>query len=514
MNTERLKRLYDWHSIAGVVLGWFLFTVCLSGTLAVLHPEINLWADPAVRGTTHGELAEPIDVLDNYITAHEAEGELDNFFIWLPKDTQPYYQVSGRIMDADGNAEFQLDRFHAETGAPIAAKEDGLAYWVLNLHRHLMFDRTIGRALVGISGIYMMVLILTGILVHRKILREMFTVRWTRSVHLKWKDAHNALGIWTLPFSTMIAFTGAFLGVVVIVLPVVAFTAFKGDQEAAIEIIIGETSTPSGVEAPMQPALPAIRAMRSEGLNPERLGVHHWGNDNAEYHVYATTEDALVTYAEVQVNAVTGARKTLDLTSDAYPDTVSGRVLAALTPLHYGTYGGLPLKILYYALGLGLSFMVALGMLVWVERRLNGPIGNRSDAYYRTISRLNGGIMTGLGLAYAMAFYASRLADPEQVNLDLIGTVFLGTWIAAAGYALTRKDARRATVVLLGLTGIACVGLPVLDLLEGAPLTAATLTVNGLAFATGATLVTAAWRMRRRSAELPALATQLQQPGG
>ena len=40
------KRLYAWHGWLGLHFGVLLYAICLSGTVAVFTPEIDVWLDP------------------------------------------------------------------------------------------------------------------------------------------------------------------------------------------------------------------------------------------------------------------------------------------------------------------------------------------------------------------------------------------------------------------------------------------------------------------------------------
>ena len=69
-----------------------------------------------------------------------------------------------------------------------------------------------GTIYVAVLGVAMLVLIATGIVIHRKILAELFTQRWGRSFRVVMSDLHKSAGIWGLGFHILIAATGAWMG--------------------------------------------------------------------------------------------------------------------------------------------------------------------------------------------------------------------------------------------------------------------------------------------------------------
>jgi uncharacterized iron-regulated membrane protein len=327
-----------------------------------------------------------------------------------------------------------------------------------------MIERTLGRALVGVFGVLMLVLVAGGVLTHRKILRELLTLRVHRSVRLKWKDGHNVLGAWGLPFHAMIAFTGAWLGLVAVYLPLMAFLAFGGDQEAAARAVLGEGSEPSGRTVATLTVDEAAAAVEAEtGLAPRIAILEHRGDANGRYRMLVEPPRALVRYATVDVEAATGTVGAVKLAGE-FGDDALARVSAALTPLHYGTFGGVPLKLLYGALGVGLCVMIALGLMVWTERRASSSVGRRTPAFYRRLACFHAGATTGLPLATVLVLLVDRWVPvAPDARLAMAGTVHLGGWLLVTVLALAGGDARRATARTLLATAGTCIVLAVAE---------------------------------------------------
>jgi uncharacterized iron-regulated membrane protein len=52
------------------------------------------------------------------------------------------------------------------------------------------------------------------------------------------------------------------------------------------------------------------------------------------------------------------------------------QILGAIQPLHFGWFGGLPVKIIYGLLGLALTIVTHTGVTIWLARRRDkGPPG-------------------------------------------------------------------------------------------------------------------------------------------
>lgn len=507
MQRDRLKRLNHLHAVVGLALGWLLFVVCFSGSVAMLYEEIEGWENPALRAPLP-EAPVPINpMVDRFI--EQQPGTVSNLFLTLPDDARPYYFLSASVELEDGNERIG-QRFHASTGELINTSEDGPSLWLLRFHQNLQIERRLGRSLVGVAGVFMLLSLLTGVIIHRKMLRDLYKIRWHRSFHLKWKDLHTGIGVWTLPFSLTISFTGAILGLVVLFLPILALVAFKGDQDRAVEAVVGAPQEPAGIHANMAPLEELLLRIDAEtAYRPLRVSLENYGDANARYKVFADADRELVRFVEIDADAVTGQYGAPSVLFGAVPDSTIGYVYAALTPLHYGTYGGTPLKLVYFFTGLLVSISITIGTLIYLERRVNGPLGHRSALFYAAIARLNVGITAGVALASTAILYSDRLWGMHSKDRGYAtALVFLTIWGASIAWCLAFRNTRRSARQLLTITALLCLGLPVLDIVSapGALQAHASLTVNAAVAVSGAMVTGFLWVSRSQSQERPSRA--------
>ena len=467
MDRARHNRNYNLHSWTGVSLGLFVFVVCFSGCVALFYHELLAWEDPAKRITLTQTPAPFDETLTAWADDLETKGEIEFMNVSFPTVHEPYYSAYGHVHEEGGEHADHFARWHPQTLEIMPARGDGMALWLYDFHRDLMWPaelggRTIGRALVGVAGVILMLSIITGVIAHTKIREELFSLRYLRSVRLKWQDTHKVLGLWGLPFYAMIAFTGAFLGIVALLAPITAVLAFKGDQEALIDAVIGEPPPAVGVEAQML-SMDDIAAMRhpESGYAPLYVITHNWGDEAAVFDVYFAPDTELKMVEAVSVSGATGEPV---YNPAAAVDTPANRVVAAVTPLHYGTYGGIALKGLYFVLGLSLAVITALGMMMWIERRLHGNEGRRSAGFYRSLSRLNAGVCMGLIVASAGLFVHNTLySGLESARLTWTGWTFFGIWFAAVSFSFLRKDEYRATAEMMAAASLALIAASILN---------------------------------------------------
>ncbi|MEM1193785.1 MAG: PepSY-associated TM helix domain-containing protein [Pseudomonadota bacterium] len=490
MNRERHLRNYDLHSWSGIALGLIVYVVVFTGCFALFRFELQPWEDPAKRLPF---VENPIEInapFTHWVEENAFGQPVDFARITYPTPLAPYFTggmtvpmpTEGEIRDGDAPHGFITQRWDPKTGDRLPARGAGLVEWLLDFHRDLMWPqglggRTVGRTLVGVVGIILMLSILSGVIAHTKIFQELFTLRYFRSVRLKWQDTHKVVGLWGLPFFAMISFTGAVLGVVAILAPIVALLTFKGDQEALFAAVIGAPVEAVGIEAPMLSVdkLAELREPNS-GKPVSFIVMNNWRDQNARFDIYFPTDTELPLYEGYQIDGVTGER----IVDSQFENlTLANAFVNAVSPLHYGNFGGkglgsFALKSVYFLLGLALAVITAFGLMMWVERRLHGNVGKRSEPIYRAIGHLTAGVCMGLPLATAAIFYLDKLYfGVEASRLYWTGVTYFVVWGAGLAYAFYRRNDYLVTRELLLLSGILFAGLPFLN-----------------AFATGTSLLT------------------------
>ena len=471
MDKARHKRNYDLHSWSGVTLGVFLYIVCFTGTVAVfaLH-ETHVWEDPAKRITYSGEPAPIDNALYKWMTAQSARGKIESLSLRWPQKGHPYYAFSAGVdlHDAEGDSESAGERWHPATLEPIEIRGASMSAWLVRFHIDLKWPAMlggseVGRTIVGLAGVLLLLAILTGVVAHTKMKEEAFSMRLDRSARLRWQDSHKVIGLWGAPFHVMIGFTGAVLGIATLFAPVVAVLAFHGDVEAIRTAIQYEPVKAADIEAEMISA-DAVRAMvhPEAGTKPVRLRIHNYGDENAVYTVTWPTSQEIATYHVKRLSGVTGAE--LPMSKVEARETVASRINDAVEPLHFGTFGGVALKYLWFGLGLSLSVITALGTMMWIERRQYGNEGARSDRFYNGLSKLNIGVCTGLAVTTAGLFVHNLLYwGDEAGRMASIAWTYFGVWGLAIAYAFLRKGVYKANRELIAITGMLLILAAVLN---------------------------------------------------
>lgn len=462
MDNRRTKRMLDLHALTGVVSGLFIFVVSLSGVFALFEEELVTWEQPALRIALPETYVPLMPLLTEFAGELGHDGKALHVDVHLPTSATPYYEASVRVPRPEGGgSETRFRRWHPETGDVLPQPQTGLVHWLVNFHGSLMLPRTYGRAVVAVSGLFLMLSIFSGVVIHRKILNEMFTWRFDRSIRVKWQDSHKALSVWGLPFHLVIALTGLWLGVVALLLPVTATLSLKGDIGAVLEALEGEQVEASGVTAELV-SLDALMPEMTRLAGTPLHGIHieRWGDETATYQFQYRPKSVLTGMAVIDVNAIDG--EVLGQ-RDALRPGITFHIVSAISTLHFASFGGIFVKALYALLGVALCVIAATGMMIWLEKRRFGRQGQYSDDCYRLLGQVVSGVCLGSLAASFAIFYADKLLTLHADRTLWIGFVFFAVWVAVLLYAVCRRNDYRLSRELFFLSSVLSAGIPIVN---------------------------------------------------
>ncbi|CAM3413685.1 PepSY-associated TM helix domain-containing protein [Paracidovorax anthurii] len=358
-----LNRLLTLHSWAGIVTGLLLCIVCFSGAVVVFKNEIDLWANPSLAQLPRPDRPAPLDTVLEQLLSRYPGATVDA--IALPDAVSPAYFAFIREAGAPAAQRTKI-ALRPDTGAVIGPVDSQLGQYLRMLHVFLFFGP---RWIVGFLGVAMLVLIATGIVIHRKILAELFTQRWGRSLRVVMSDLHKSAGIWGLGFHILIAATGAWLGLAPLFVQGWAYVAAAPAQPAP---------KPLARPAPM-PSLDTLHAAAAQavpGLRTRYVSLQRWGTSAAEAEFTGGIAGHLASNARIGFDAAGTLRQVQDPRNAGFWTLVDG----LMEPLHFGDFGGLALKWLYFILGMTPAFLSVSGTLIWLDARRQRQRETRAPA--------------------------------------------------------------------------------------------------------------------------------------
>jgi len=134
---------------------------------------------------------------------------------------------------------------------------------------------------------------------------------------------------------------------------------------------------------------------------------------------------------------------------------VGARIFGAVQPLHYGTFGGYSIKLLYFMLALGLTYITSTGMMIWFKRKMQqGQPKPKSEAAWRGMTS---GLTLSLSVGAVVAVSGLNLSIPV-VCLTLWAATILAVYFSKNTLALVRMS-WIASAALLAVAAIMSLSL-------------------------------------------------------
>lgn len=449
------------HTWTGLLAGWLLYAVFLTGTLSYYRDEISVWMRP--------ELASPHA---NATAAQTVDGIALHLAQIAPDSPQWLISVPGKRGNAaralwrDG-AGFVEGTFDPVSGQRVSVRDTLGGDFFYSFHFNLYYmPPVIGRWIVGAMAMFMLISLISGVITHKKILADFFTFRSGKGLR-SWLDAHNAFSVLALPFHLMITYTGL-VTLALLYMPWGMKVAFptQAARNAAVSQINAfvPPGERSGLHVPLARIAPMIR-----------LAESRWGAGNVRNITITNPGDrsARVLVARSETGRVSTSPQFLLFDgTDGHLLRVQDRVGPAaetrgvLYALHIGRFADRSLRALYFMLGLAGTAMVGTGLVMWtVKRRRKLADGERAPFGFRLVEQLNVATIVGLPIAITAYLWANRLLpDSLAHRADREVCVFFVAWATAFIHVAFRTPAR-AWGELIACSALLLALLPCADLL-------------------------------------------------
>src|SRR5690606_8015336 len=113
-------------------------------------------------------------------------------------------------------------------GAIETAPRSGFVDFVYDLHFTAGLPRAVGTHLFGIVCVLYGLALVSGVVLYAPVFfRDLFALRIGRNLKRLWQDAHNVIGVLSLPFHVMFAWSGAVLTIGFVLLAPFQFLVFE-----------------------------------------------------------------------------------------------------------------------------------------------------------------------------------------------------------------------------------------------------------------------------------------------
>jgi uncharacterized iron-regulated membrane protein len=291
-------------------------------------------------------------------------GQVPHFLIWDRDDPNAILVSIGPTITANP-VNNRMVKMEAHTGAYLEAPDvtGRFTYIMLKLHTD-MFAGLPGKLFLGFMGMLFCIAVISGIVVYAPSMRKLDfgAYRAHRPRIVRWLDVHNLAGILLVMWTLVVGFTG-----VINTWADLALQAWQSGQLAEMTSQYRDRPVPptlTSLHAAVEIAVHAV-----PGMTPSFVAFPGTTFSSKSHYAVFLRGDTPLTSRLLKpalIDAETG--KLTD--SRDMPWYVSTIFISQ--PLHFGDYGGMPLKILWAVLDVLTIIVLGTGVYLWLRRRKTG----------------------------------------------------------------------------------------------------------------------------------------------
>ena len=384
MSNRIYNILFHTHTISGIIISVALYVIFFAGSFSFFRDEIVSWErnEPLAQGWMLGEMDfdQVMDTLGKEKPRLGSTIAFNQYYdeqrlsvtVTPPVDEQA---KQGERRGRRGNFIY-LNTQDFKTYDYQSSYSLGEFLYRLHFFAQLNFFGRSGYLLAGLVAFFFLFAVITGVIVHwKKIISNFYVFRPNNSLKNLWTDAHTALGILGLPYQFMFALTGVYIIIgLTIMSPAIISYVYNGDQGKAYDDF---GFNPPKFEAAGNPLDTGFSINEYRDLAkqkwPEfvmnRATIFNFGDENMHvlFEGKSSFESKFASLGNVIYKVSTGeiVQEKNPMEGVSYLDGAR----AVIVRLHFGDYGGIAVKLVYFGLGILTCFVIISGVMIWLVAR-------------------------------------------------------------------------------------------------------------------------------------------------
>lgn len=347
--------LFKVHGWVGMKLSILLFVVCFSGTLAVFSNEMDWLFNPDMRATPADEFAPWNEIVRNIETTFPG-GKIT----YWERAREPYMTDLIYVV-SDGDLKYTFANPY--TGEVQGSADVTFQRFFRDLHYYLFIPNQIGHFIVLFFGFVILVSLVTGMFYYSDWYKKLFVLKTGKGSRVFYSSLHKVVGAWSIPFMILISATSIWYFIERADAPEIS--PYLDEERPSIpqaELSKYDTAVSIDYDRCSAVARQAIPGLVVKGIQPPthpRQSVYLSGTSDVplvryranRVYIHPYTYEVMKVQRAEEINTITWLNDIAD-------------------PLHFGYWGGLITKAVWFLFGLGLSSLVLTGPWLYLKRRI------------------------------------------------------------------------------------------------------------------------------------------------
>jgi uncharacterized iron-regulated membrane protein len=347
------------HTWSSLISTLFLLLLCLTGLPLIFYHEIDELLGYAPRPEAHAGAARSTtqQVVDAALAADP--GRVLQYISWDKDEPGIVMAFTNSAPDGppDNTTVRAFDAVSTKLLGPVGV---GPMLIVLRLHTD-MFAGQAGKLSLGAMGLLFAVAIISGVVLYWSFTRRLnfATIRGSASRRVVWLDWHNLIGVVTVAWALVVGLTG-----VVNTWAELMLNQWKATELASM--VVPYAGKPAPTHLASLDDVVARAAMAAPGTDVAFIAFPGTPFTSSHHFAAFMRGDTPLTSRLLRPVLLDGETGEV---ADSRALPVYLQALFISQPLHFGDYGGMPLKVIWAALDVFTMVVIASGLYLWMARR-------------------------------------------------------------------------------------------------------------------------------------------------
>lgn len=448
MSNRNYNVFFNTHTVSGIVISVALYVIFFTGAFALFKDEIEAWEDGKHSQNIARENIDYDFLLKKLSENHQLTSRDIRFYLGHESDNIYVLTSAAKdtvnIPDEAKYQNYQAINIHTGETASYVEKYS-LGEFLYRLHFFTQIP-TIGIYLAGFVSLFFLFAIVTGVIVHwKKIISNFYQFNPKIALKRVWTDAHTALGVIGLPFQFMYAVTAAYFCLSLFVLLPANFL-YGGDQTKLMEDLRPDRKTYEWI-AKTDKEIPSVNqfvkenANRWSHFNSSYVLIKNYGGTNMKYCLIGELDykERFLSSGMVFYDFETDKTSIIRNPNESkYTDDIQ----LSISRLHYGNFGGIAIKIIYFVLALITCFVIITGVLIWIEARNKKSMSLKQRLYTAKVGHIYLAICLSLFPVTTLFFLVVKLLPEayQTQKMSILYTWFFVVWLLATLFFRFKRD--------------------------------------------------------------------------
>jgi len=361
------KIFFKIHSWIGIKLSILFFIVCFSGTLATLSQEMDWLFFKGIRAIPSQELAGKNQIIENLQNKYP-DGKMEYWvgskapylcdIIYVLVQGQRYYVFANPYTgEIQGSTTLTFQRFFRD------------------LHYYLFIPFQVGHFTVLIFAFMLFISFGTALLFYKKWYRKLFVLKMGKGRLVFFRSLHRLIGVWSVPFVMLFSVTGIWYFLERTNTANTSTIANTVSPDLPKNITDTAAFRPIGYHIDYDQA---VKAAQSEIPNLVVKDIYPPHAIDDALYMTGTSDVALVrnranrVYLHPLTYEVIKVQNAREINTITWLNDIAD-------PLHFGYFGGLLTKFIWFLAGLSISGLVLTGIWISLKRKVKNEAQKRSQ---------------------------------------------------------------------------------------------------------------------------------------